>query len=37
LKTQNNDLQARIISLEKTISDQAKELEAGERDKKKAF
>jgi chromosome segregation ATPase len=37
MKTQNNDLQARIIALEKTVADQNKELEAVERDKRKAF
>ena len=37
MKTQNTDLQARIAQLEKTVADQAKDLEANERDKRKAF
>lgn len=37
IKTQNTDLLARIAQLEKTVADQAKDLEANERDKRKAF
>ena len=37
MKSQTTDLQARITQLEKTIVDQAKDIEANERDKRKAF
>ena len=37
LKTQNTDLLSRISQLEKTVADMNKDLDAGERDKRKAF
>ncbi|TNV76750.1 hypothetical protein FGO68_gene11147 [Halteria grandinella] len=37
LKTQNADLQTRVLQLEKTVAEQSKDLEAGEREKRKAF